>query len=58
MYFDPPADDPQQMGVIALEHGPEIEAAVDELVGIALDRGGFDNVTAVLVEMLPAAPAT
>jgi protein phosphatase len=49
MYFEPPAESDGHMERVIYGHGDDIAGAVGELVQTALDRGGFDNITAVLV---------
>lgn len=50
MYFEPPAEgNPRRMAEIITCQGADTEGAVAELVQTALDRGGFDNITAALV---------
>jgi len=49
MYFEPPQAEESQMAHIIAKHGDDLEGAAGELVQTALDRGGFDNITAVLV---------
>ena len=51
MYFEPPAEPDGHMERVICGHGDDFTDAVDELVQTALDRGGFDNITAVLVAM-------
>lgn len=54
MYFEPPAGEPEEMARIVEAHGGDVEGAVAALVREALARGGYDNITAALIEMLPA----
>lgn len=49
MYFEPPVEPDGHMERAIYSHGDDVAGAVDELVQTALDRGGFDNITAVLV---------
>src|SRR5579875_2804020 len=54
MYFEPPAGEPEEMARIVAAHDGDVEGAVAALVREALARGGYDNITAALIEMLPA----
>ncbi|GEM_PF-458109 len=49
MYFEPPVQDDGHMERVIFGHGDDVAGAVGELVQTALDRGGFDNITAVVV---------
>jgi len=49
MYFDPPPQDEPTLEELVYAEGGEPTAAVARVVQSALERGGFDNITAVLV---------
>ncbi len=49
MYFEPPIEPDGHMERVIYGHGDDVAGAVGELVQTALDRGGFDNITAALV---------
>lgn len=52
MYFDQPAGGEAELAEMIYRHGEDVARAVDEMVQAALDRGGYDNITAVLVAAL------
>ena len=45
MYFAPPVSDEGEMAQILAEHSGNLQAGIERLVQIALDRGGRDNIT-------------
>jgi protein phosphatase len=49
MYFDRPPAGEQELADLIYQHEDDAQAAVDEMIQRALDRGGFDNITAALV---------
>jgi protein phosphatase len=46
MYFSPPISEESEMAAVLGRHGADLQAGVDELVEMALQRGGHDNITA------------
>ncbi len=49
MYYDPPAGSEAEIVETIGQHGDDLSGAVETMVETALERGGFDNITAVLV---------
>lgn len=49
MYYDEAYAGEQELADVIFAHADDAQAAVDEMVKRALDRGGFDNITAALV---------
>lgn len=51
MYYDAPAGSDAELVETIYRYGEDAAGAVEEMVNTALARGGFDNITAVLVEV-------
>lgn len=51
MYFSPPAGSEEEIRHVLSAHRGDLQAGVDELVEIALQRGGRDNITAAVIEV-------
>jgi len=49
MYFDRSQGGEAELAEIIYRHGEDATGAVEDLVATALDRGGYDNITAVLM---------
>jgi serine/threonine protein phosphatase PrpC len=49
MYFDRSPGAEAEMAGIIYRHGDDATGAVEDLVATAIDRGGYDNITAVLM---------
>jgi serine/threonine protein phosphatase PrpC len=49
MYFAPPVSEPQEFGRILAAHGSDLQGALEEMVALALERGGHDNITAAAI---------
>jgi serine/threonine protein phosphatase PrpC len=55
MYYDPPAGSEAELVETIMQHGDDLTGAVEAMVDTALARGGYDNITAVLVGVDQAA---
>jgi protein phosphatase len=50
MYFSPPVSAEEEMQRILWAHEGDLQAGVDELVDMALQRGGRDNITVAAIQ--------
>jgi protein phosphatase len=49
MYFQPPDHSTRELASLAYSAGTDVQEAVRRMVQTALERGGYDNITAALV---------
>lgn len=53
MYFSAPASNEAEMASVLAQQQDDLQAGIDRLVDIALQRGGRDNITAAAIRVVP-----